>query len=70
MSYGQCETAEATAQAQLLPMGVAEGCTLLRDVAKDQVLAYADVRLPPGRLLDALREEQYAAFGRGRPAAG
>ena len=69
MSYGQCETADVVAETRLLPMGVAEGCTLLRDVAKDQVLAYADVRLPPGRLLDALREEQYAVFGRGRPAA-
>ncbi|KLD75729.1 NAD(P)-dependent oxidoreductase [Xanthomonas hyacinthi] len=69
MSYGQCETADVVAEARLLPMGVAEGCTLLRDVGKDEALAYADVRLPPGRLLDALREEQYAAFGRGRPVA-
>ena len=28
-------------------MGVAEGCLLSRDVAKDEVLTYADVELPP-----------------------
>jgi predicted homoserine dehydrogenase-like protein len=27
-------------------------------VAKDEVLTYADVELPPGRLVDLLREEQ------------
>ena len=47
-----------TAAQRLLPMGVAQGCMLLRDVAKDEVLSYADVTLPPGRLVDRLREEQ------------
>jgi predicted homoserine dehydrogenase-like protein len=45
-----------------LPEGLVEGCTLVRDVAKDQVLTYADVRLPPGRLADRLRAEQYRHF--------
>ncbi len=43
-------------------MGVAEGATLLRDVAKDEVLTYGDVSLPPGRLIDQLREEQDKLF--------
>jgi ribosomal protein S12 methylthiotransferase accessory factor len=34
----------------------------LRDVLKDEALTYADVRLPEGRLVDALRTEQAAAF--------
>jgi predicted homoserine dehydrogenase-like protein len=43
-------------------MGLAEGCTLLRDVKKDQSLSYADVRLPAGRLSDQLRIEQDIRF--------
>jgi len=41
---------------------VAEGCVLRHDVAKDQVLTYADVELPQGRLIDRLRVEQAALF--------
>ncbi len=62
MTYGQCETAAVTAVEKLLPIGVAEGCTLTRDVAKDAVLTYADVTLPQGRLIDCLRTEQATAF--------
>jgi len=62
LSYGQCETAEATARDGLLPIGVAEGCTVTRAVAQDAVLGYADVRLPGGRLVDALRAEQTERF--------
>jgi predicted homoserine dehydrogenase-like protein len=58
MTYGQCENADQAAAADYLPMGVAEGCTLIRDVAKDSVLTLADVRLPEGRLIDLLRDEQ------------
>jgi len=39
-----------------------EGCRLTRPVAKDHVLTYDDVVLPPGRLADRLRAEQYARF--------
>jgi predicted homoserine dehydrogenase-like protein len=62
MTYGQCETAEITAAENLLPVGLAEDCKLKRDVAKDQVLTYDDVELPPGRLCDKLRAEQNAMF--------
>ena len=61
-TYGQCETAAITAAENLLPIGVAEGCRLTRDVPKDAVLTYADVELPAGRLIDKLRAEQNAAF--------
>ncbi|RJK97867.1 NAD(P)H-dependent oxidoreductase [Vallicoccus soli] len=57
-SYGQAETAAATREGGLLPLGLAEGCRLLRDVGKDEVLTYADVAVPEGRLVDRLREEQ------------
>jgi len=32
-------------------------------VARDDVLTYADVVLPPGRMIDQLREEQDKLFG-------
>jgi len=62
MTYGIVENAAVAAAERLLPMGLAEGCTLERDVAKDAVIAYADVALPPGRLADRLRSEQDERF--------
>lgn len=62
-TYGQAERADITAREKLLPMGVAVGCTLIRDIPKDQVLTYEDVILPEGRLIDQLRAEQTAYFG-------
>jgi predicted homoserine dehydrogenase-like protein len=61
-TYGVAESTPVTRAETLLPMGVAEGCVLKRDVAKDDVLTYADVTLPPGRLVDQLREEQEKLF--------
>jgi predicted homoserine dehydrogenase-like protein len=61
-TYGVAETAPATAAQRLLPMGVAEGCTLLRDVRRDEVLTYDDVELPSGRLIDGLRTRQARMF--------
>ncbi|MDH3234150.1 MAG: NAD(P)-dependent oxidoreductase [Alphaproteobacteria bacterium] len=58
MTYGQCENAETAVAQGLLPMGLAEGCRLKRDVRKDRVLTYDDVELPPDRLVDRLRAEQ------------
>nr|WP_269449915.1 Gfo/Idh/MocA family oxidoreductase [Auraticoccus cholistanensis] len=65
-SYGEAERADVTADQRLLPMGVAEGCRLLRDVARDEVIGYDDVELPPGRLVDELRAQQATQL----PAAG
>lgn len=62
MTYGQAENADVVFRDRLLPMGLAEGCILKRDVPKDQVLTYDDVELPPGRLCDQLRAEQNALF--------
>ena len=62
MTYGECETASTTLEKRLLPIGVAEGCKLLRDVNQDSVLTYDDVELPKGRLIDQLRLEQSERF--------
>ena len=57
-TYGLCENADVTATERLLPLGLAEGCRLTRDVARDAVLTYDDVDVPEGRLADRLRDEQ------------
>lgn len=62
MLYGQCENADATKTQKLLPIGVAEGCILKRNISKDEVISYDDVELPKGRLIDKLRSEQEALF--------
>lgn len=62
MTYGQCENSHVVQEQNLLPMGLAEGCRLKRDIPKDQVLTYDDVELPEGRLCDKLRAEQNAYF--------
>ena len=62
MTYGQCENAPVVHREKLLPLGIAQGCRLVRDVSKDSVLVYEDVELPPGRLCDELRTEQNVLF--------
>jgi predicted homoserine dehydrogenase-like protein len=62
MTYGQCENADVVRAQNLLPMGLAEGCVLKRDVSRDHPLTYDDVILPEGRLCDRLRDEQNAHF--------
>ena len=60
--YGEAEKSSVTHADRLLPLGVAEGAVLLRDVAQDEVIGYADVRLPGDRLVDRLRAEQDERF--------
>ncbi|MBD2439678.1 NAD(P)H-dependent oxidoreductase [Nostoc sp. FACHB-110] len=62
MTYGQCENSDVVQAQNLLPMGLAEGCRLKRDIPRDRVLTYDDVELPEGRLCDQLRAEQNAYF--------
>jgi predicted homoserine dehydrogenase-like protein len=62
MTYGQCENADVTRAENLLPMGLAEGCRLKRNIPKDKVLTYDDVTVPEGRLCDRLRAEQNSYF--------
>jgi predicted homoserine dehydrogenase-like protein len=61
--YGMVDRYEVCFSGRLLPIAVSQDCTLLRDIAKDQLLTYADVKLPPGRLVDRLRVEQDSKFG-------
>ncbi|MDX2253607.1 MAG: Gfo/Idh/MocA family oxidoreductase [Nitrospira sp.] len=60
--YTLIENYDVARKLDALPMGILEGCTLSRDVAKDAVVTYADVSLPQGRLCDKLRKEQHECF--------
>ena len=62
MTYGQCERSDITERERLLPIGLAEGCTIRSDIPIDKVLTYDDVDVPEGRLADRLREEQRTRF--------
>jgi predicted homoserine dehydrogenase-like protein len=62
MTYGEASNVEEMSDGRYLPEGLVEGCRLVRDVKKDDVLTYDDVVLPPNRLGDRLRAEQYAHF--------
>jgi len=69
MTYGECENSNIVQQQNLLPIGLAEGCRLKRDIPKDQALTYDDVELPEGRLRDKLRSEQNAYFAQSKTLA-
>jgi predicted homoserine dehydrogenase-like protein len=57
-AYGLIDnTATARAMAAL-PIGLSEGCVLLRDIPKDNVLSLNDVSAPYGRKVEALWREQ------------
>ena len=62
MTYGEAVNADEMSRQQYLPEGLVEGCKLRHDVKKDSVLTYSDVDLPPNRLADRLRAEQYRHF--------
>jgi len=62
MTYGEAVNSDEMCRGRYLPEGLVEGCVLVRDVPKDSVITYDDVTLPPNRLADQLRAEQYRVF--------
>lgn len=63
LSYGAIENTKTAVQERLLPMGLSEGCRLVRDLPMDRPITFDDVQLPAGRLADRLWREQMAHFG-------
>ena len=57
-----CENHDVVRAERLLPMGLAEGCVLTRDVQRDEPITLDDVEAPTGTLVHALRAEQDAMF--------
>lgn len=62
MTYGEAVNVEEMSSGRYLPEGLVDGCRLLKDIGKDSIITYDDVVLPPGRLGDRLRAEQYRHF--------
>jgi len=62
MTYGEAVNSDEMSAGRYLPEGLVQGCRLQRRIAKDAVITYDDVVLPPGRLADRLRAEQYRKF--------
>jgi predicted homoserine dehydrogenase-like protein len=61
-TYGLAENSDVTARERLLPIGLAEGARVLKDVPKDDVLTYDDVEMPPAQTVHKLRAEQDETF--------
>ena len=56
--YGLIENSPSARSINALPISLSEGCRLLRDVAKDDVVSFDDVERPADRLVDRLWSEQ------------
>jgi len=61
-SYGVCENYETTLKQNLLPMGLAEGCKLKRDIPQDQVITWDDVEFDKSLTKHQLYQEQLSLF--------
>ena len=62
MTYGEAVNVNEMSEKRYLPEGLVMGCKLKRTIKKDEVVTYDDVELPPDRLADRLRAEQYRHF--------
>jgi predicted homoserine dehydrogenase-like protein len=61
-TYGLCENHGVVRSEALLPIGLAEGAVVVRDIERDEVLGVDDVEFPSGTLIHRLRSEQDALF--------
>jgi len=57
-SYGLIDNRNEARALNALPIGLSEGCVLQRDVAKDEVISFDDVKSPLDRLAEKLWREQ------------
>lgn len=60
--YGDIENGRTAREQDLLPIGLADGACLRRDLAMDSPITFADVELPADRLSEKLWREQEALF--------
>ena len=58
MTYGVLDNSSVVQNESLLPLGLAKGCKLKHDLAKDAALTFDDIVLPENRLIDRLYNEQ------------
>jgi predicted homoserine dehydrogenase-like protein len=57
-TYGLIDNAAAARAMKALPMSLSEGCTLLRDISKDDAISFDDVEAAPCGVVDNLWREQ------------
>ena len=65
--YGLIDNSAAARAMGALPIALSQGCVMRHDVRKDQVLSFADVEAPAGRLTEALWKEQTARWPNATP---
>jgi predicted homoserine dehydrogenase-like protein len=61
-AYGLIDNTHAARAVAGLPISLSEDCILRRDIPKDAVISFEDVKLPAGRLADQLWHEQSARW--------
>src|SRR6267142_1871947 len=57
-AYGLIENHSTARAADALPIALSDDCVLLRDIGKDEVITFKDVKMPSARLRDELWSEQ------------
>jgi predicted homoserine dehydrogenase-like protein len=62
LTYGQCENAVTARELNLVPIGLAEGSIVKRDLPRDHVLSFDDIELPAETQIQRLYKEQCAMF--------
>lgn len=62
MTYGICENHHDVRRENLLPIGLAEGSIVRRNISKDEVISAADVEYPGNTSVHGLRAEQDNLF--------
>src|SRR5262245_58317856 len=61
-AYGLIDNAAAARAVTALPIGLSEGCVLLRDISKDDVISFKDVEASRPSQVEALWREQNARW--------
>ncbi|MEM7293803.1 MAG: Gfo/Idh/MocA family oxidoreductase [Pseudomonadota bacterium] len=61
--YGVTENVAWCREHNALPMSLADGCVMRRDMSQDEIISYDDVIVPEGRVCDRLWQEQLDHFG-------
>ena len=67
-TYGLIDNTENARAVNALPLSLSENCVLRRDVAKDQVISFADVEQPDRGVVDELWNEQLARWSLAKEA--
>jgi predicted homoserine dehydrogenase-like protein len=62
--WGRQTPADVSLERELLPLGLAHGVKLKRDIAEGQALRWSDVAYDPNDPAVKIRREMEAAFGR------